>query len=94
MLRGKSGCYLVEQVMNDIIGDQLCAFGIGMHAVAGILSQSLIGDAAVVNINDGIAVGGGDGGDLCVEIADGVAVFIGGRIGFRIFIHISRVRFR
>ena len=84
----------VKKGVDDIFRDQLCAFRVRMHPVAGILSQRFIGDAAVVYINDRIAVGGSDRRDFRVEITDGIAVFIGGRIGFRIFIHISRVRFR
>ena len=48
----------VQERIGNIFRDQLCALRIGMNAVAGILIQLLIGDAAVVNVDDRIAVGG------------------------------------
>ena len=80
---------LVQQGIGNVFCDQTSAFSIGMRAVAGVLAKGFIGDSTVMDINDGIIVGRSDGGNFCVEVTDGISVFVGGRVGLRIVVHVT-----
>lgn len=59
--------------MGNVVANQLRALRIGMDAITCILSQGIVGDTAVMDVNNRIIISGSDCGDLRIKIGYGIA---------------------
>ena len=80
--------------MGNVVANQLRALRIGMDAITCILSQGIVGDTAVMDVNNRIIISGSDCGDLRIKIGYGIAFFICSRKSLGIIVHVSRIGFQ